>query len=104
MNQKGTGRRPWLHREDGIARCPQRISRAALNHHDQDRHYFCHSYFQNLSVNFSACSCCLRRLAIDKDSQIAFLIFYEVIEVFLVDLSFFQENETPFEFLCILPD
>jgi hypothetical protein len=31
----------------------------------------------------------LRRLAIDKDPEIAFLIFYKEIEVFLVDLSFF---------------
>jgi len=32
---------------------------------------------------------CLRRLAIDVHPQIAFLIFNEVIEVFLVDLSVF---------------
>jgi len=31
----------------------------------------------------------LRRLTIDKNPQIAFLIFNEVIKVFLVDLSLF---------------
>jgi len=31
----------------------------------------------------------LRRLAVDKNPEIAFLIFYEEVKVLLVDLSFF---------------
>jgi hypothetical protein len=33
---------------------------------------------------------CLCRLAIDVDAQIALLVFYEEIEILLVDLSFFK--------------
>ena len=47
---------------------------------------------------------CLCRLAVYKNPKIALLVFYEEVEILLVDLSFFQENETPFEFLRILPD
>jgi len=46
----------------------------------------------------------LGRLAVDKNPQSAFLIFHEEIEVLLVDLSLFQKDQTPFEFLCVLPD
>ncbi len=46
----------------------------------------------------------LCRLAIDENRKIALLVFYEEIEVLLVDLWFFFKDETSFEFLCILPD
>src|SRR6266480_7245750 len=42
-------------------------------------------------------------LTIDKDAQIAFLIFHEEIEILLVDFSLLQKNETLFKLLRVLP-
>jgi len=47
------------------------------------------SYLQNMERQFLSAFLRLRRLAVDKNPEIAFLIFYEEIKVLLVDLSFF---------------
>jgi hypothetical protein len=47
------------------------------------------SYLQNLERQFLGAFLRLRRLAVNKNPEIALLVFHEVIKVLLVDLSFF---------------
>jgi hypothetical protein len=60
-----------------------------LDHHDQHRHNFRGSYLQNMERQFLSAFLRLGWLTVDKDPEIAFLIFYEEIEILLVDLSLF---------------
>jgi hypothetical protein len=55
-----------------------------------DRHP--RSDLQNMERQFLGAFLSLRRLAVDKSREIAFFIFYEEIEVLLVDLSFFRRT------------
>jgi hypothetical protein len=52
-----------------------------------DRHL--RSYLQNTERQFLSAFLLLCRLAVDKNPKIALLVFYEEIEILLVDLSFF---------------
>ena len=54
-----------------------------------DRHHFRQLSPEHCNVSFSARSCACAGWPSTKTRKIAFLIFYEVIEIFLVDLSVF---------------
>jgi hypothetical protein len=87
-NRAWTGHRPVATTENAAACAVLGASAPRLDHREQHRHNFRRGCLQNVKRQSLRAFLGLRRLAVDKDPEIALLIFYEEIEVLLVDLSF----------------